>query len=89
MVLLLKNKINQNPLVYIYDTPGVLEPVFENIETGFKLACLSIKLKKSYNFFKIIDKDCLKNHAVNSDILADYLLFKLNKSSNFKYFELF
>jgi len=25
----------------MYDTPGILEPSFEDIETGFKLACLS------------------------------------------------
>lgn len=36
-----KVKINQNPLVYIYDSPGVLEPTFKEIETGIKLACLS------------------------------------------------
>ncbi|CAF0968459.1 unnamed protein product [Brachionus calyciflorus] len=68
-----KVKINNNPLVYIYDTPGVLEPRFENIETGFKLACLN----------------CVKNHQVNSDILADYLLYKLNKTKNFKYVEFY
>jgi hypothetical protein len=34
-------KVNHNPLIYMYDTPGVLEPTFEDIETGFKLACLS------------------------------------------------
>lgn len=25
----------------MYDTPGILEPSFQDIETGFKLACLS------------------------------------------------
>lgn len=34
-------KVNHNPLVYVYDTPGVLEPTFKDVETGFKLACLS------------------------------------------------
>ena len=33
--------MNQNPLVYVYDTPGILEPSFQDIEIGFKLACLS------------------------------------------------
>lgn len=28
--------------------------------------------------------DSIKNHQVNSDVLADYLLFKLNQSKNFK-----
>lgn len=32
--------------------------------------------------FKI---DCVKNHHVNSDILADYILFKLNNLNIFKY----
>ncbi len=34
---------------------------------------------------KLHKKDCIKNHQVNADILADYLLFKLNKMQNFKY----
>ena len=31
------------PLVYMFDTPGVLEPTFKNIEMGFRLSCLSKK----------------------------------------------
>ncbi len=46
-----KVKVNHNPLVYVYDTPGVLEPTFKDIETGFKLACLS---KNDFNSFKNI-----------------------------------
>ena len=34
-------KINHNQLVYMFDTPGVLEPSFKDIETGLKLAALS------------------------------------------------
>lgn len=34
-------KVNQNPTVYVLDTPGILEPSFDDIETGFKLALLS------------------------------------------------
>ena len=83
------------------DTPGILEPTFEDIETGFKLASLSIhliflklllfffflpqNLRKLFSIFLFYYKDCVKNHQINSDILADYLLFKLNKANQFKY----
>ena len=34
-------QVNVNPTIYVFDTPGILEPSFKDIETGFKLTCLS------------------------------------------------
>ena len=93
-----KVKINHSPLVYMFDTPGILEPTFDDIETGFKLACLSMSnsgscfnyASISFSFFccflhlTLSHLDCVKNHAVNANILADYILYKMNKSGNFK-----
>lgn len=62
-------KISHNPLVYVLDTPGVLSPIIRNVETGLKLAVCST----------------LQDHLVGEEIIADYLLYWLNKNNNFDY----
>lgn len=86
-------KILTHPLVYIFDTPGIfklifwikihlnlfyvkstgiLEPRFENpIEDPLKLAAC----------------DLLPSHVIGKDVVADYILFWLNKNSRFEYVE--
>lgn len=70
-----KIKISENPLFYLLDTPGILNPKVTNIDVGLKLAlCATIQ-----------------DHLVGDAIIADYLLFWLNKHKYFqyvKYFEL-
>lgn len=62
-------KVSHNPLIYILDTPGVLSPKIENIETGLKLALCATT----------------QDHLVGEEVIADYLLYWLNKNENFDY----
>lgn len=64
-------KINQEPLVYLYDTPGILPPNIPDPMTGLKLALAG----------------CSADHLVGPEFLADFLLFYLNKSRRFEYVE--
>ncbi|XP_072755164.1 mitochondrial GTPase 1 isoform X1 [Anoplolepis gracilipes] len=64
-------KISEDPLVYLFDTPGILAPSINDIHAGFKLALAG----------------CLQDHVVGSEALADYLLFWLNKNGRFEYVE--
>ncbi|KMQ90077.1 mitochondrial gtpase 1-like protein [Lasius niger] len=64
-------KISEDPIIYLFDTPGILAPSINDIHAGFKLALVG----------------CLQDHVVGSDMLADYLLFWLNKNCRFEYVE--
>uniref|UniRef100_A0A069DSD3 Mitochondrial GTPase 1 n=1 Tax=Panstrongylus megistus TaxID=65343 RepID=A0A069DSD3_9HEMI len=64
-----KIKVCQKPLVYLLDTPGILNPTISNWEEGIKLALVST----------------MQDHLVGPQVIADFLLFWLNKNKNFKY----
>lgn len=64
-----KIKISEDPLLYMIDTPGILEPKIADDEMGMKLALVG----------------CLPDHLVGEDLIADYLLYWLNKQSRFEY----
>ncbi|XP_059048279.1 mitochondrial GTPase 1 [Achroia grisella] len=67
--LMTKMRINNNPTIFMLDTPGILEPSVTDVEMGLKLAlCAS-----------------LQDHLVGEEIIADYMLYWLNKHSKFKY----
>ncbi|KAI4466513.1 mitochondrial ribosome-associated gtpase 1 [Holotrichia oblita] len=71
--VLTKIKINENPLFYMLDTPGILTPSVPNTEVGLKLAlCATIQ-----------------DHLVGEETIADYLLYWLNKHEMFKYVDVF
>ncbi|XP_046142795.1 mitochondrial GTPase 1 [Osmia bicornis bicornis] len=63
--------ISQNPNIYVLDTPGILAPRIYDVDTGLKLALVG----------------CMQDHLVGPEILADYLLFWLNKCKKFEYVE--
>ncbi|GBM30342.1 Mitochondrial GTPase 1 [Araneus ventricosus] len=64
-----KIKICDDPSIYLFDTPGVVEPNIKNIEVGLKLAlCRN-----------------LKDNLVGEELMADYLLYWLNKHKIFTY----
>ncbi|XP_055933400.1 mitochondrial GTPase 1-like [Argiope bruennichi] len=64
-----KIKICDDPSIYLFDTPGVVEPSIKNMEVGLKLAlCRN-----------------LKDNLVGEELMADYLLYWLNKHKNFTY----
>lgn len=62
-------KICDDPLVYLLDTPGILTPNIGSTEIGMKLALCA----------------CLQDHLVGPELIADYLLFWLNKHNKFVY----
>lgn len=65
-------KISRTPLIYMYDTPGILTPRITDTEQGMKLALVS----------------CLQDHLVGQTVIADFLLYWLNKNQHFGYVEL-
>ena len=66
-------KISEDPPIYLIDTPGILEPKVKDIESGLRLALCG----------------CLQDHLVGNQMIADYLLFWMNKNSKFQYMEMF
>lgn len=69
--VLTRIKISENPVMYLIDTPGILAPSIKDVDAGFKLALVG----------------CLQDHVVGSHLLADYLLFWLNRNGRFEYVE--
>lgn len=69
--VLYKIQVSENPLIYLLDTPGVLSPRIESVETGMKLALCGTIL----------------DHLVGEDIIADYLLYTLNQHQQHRYVE--
>ncbi|XP_008427963.1 mitochondrial ribosome-associated GTPase 1 isoform X2 [Poecilia reticulata] len=69
--VLTKIQVSERPLMYLLDTPGVLPPKIESVETGMKLALCGTIL----------------DHLVGEDVIADYLLFSLNRLRKFGYVE--
>ena len=62
-------KISENPDIYVLDTPGILTPKIDDIYCGLKLALVG----------------SMQDHLVGPEMLADYLLFWLNKHKQFEY----
>ncbi|XP_063538986.1 mitochondrial GTPase 1 [Cydia strobilella] len=67
--VLMKIRINNNPNIFMLDTPGILEPSVTDIEMGLKLALCGN----------------LQDHLVGEEAIADYLLYWLNKHGCFSY----
>ncbi|XP_037799337.1 mitochondrial ribosome-associated GTPase 1-like [Penaeus monodon] len=59
----------EDPKVYLLDTPGVLAPKIQDVETGLKLALAAT----------------IKDHLVGEENIADYLLYRLNRNGNHSY----
>uniref|UniRef100_A0A9L0SLR2 Mitochondrial GTPase 1 n=1 Tax=Equus caballus TaxID=9796 RepID=A0A9L0SLR2_HORSE len=62
-------QVCERPLMFLLDTPGVLAPRIESVETGLKLALCGTVL----------------DHLVGEETLADYLLYTLNRHELFGY----
>ncbi|XP_037660535.1 mitochondrial ribosome-associated GTPase 1 isoform X1 [Choloepus didactylus] len=62
-------QVCERPLMFLLDTPGVLAPRIESVETGLKLALCGTVL----------------DHLVGEETMADYLLFTLNQHQLFGY----
>lgn len=68
-----KIKLSEKPLFYMLDTPGILTPSIPNTEVGLKLALCAT----------------IHDHIVGENIVADYLLYTLNKLKHFEYVKYF
>ncbi|KAM5271874.1 mitochondrial ribosome-associated GTPase 1 [Ctenodactylus gundi] len=62
-------QVSERPLMFLLDTPGVLSPRIESVETGLKLALCGTVL----------------DHLVGEETMADYLLYTLNRHQLFGY----
>ncbi|NWR63207.1 MTG1 GTPase, partial [Bucorvus abyssinicus] len=67
--VLTRIQVCEKPLMYLVDTPGVLPPKLGDVETGMKLALCG----------------GIRDHLVGQYIMADYLLYALNKQKHFRY----
>ncbi|XP_076017063.1 mitochondrial ribosome-associated GTPase 1 [Genypterus blacodes] len=67
--VLTKIQVSERPVIHLLDTPGVLPPKIESVESGMKLALCGTIL----------------DHLVGEDIIADYLLYSLNRLERFSY----
>ncbi|NXJ55556.1 MTG1 GTPase, partial [Spizaetus tyrannus] len=67
--VLTRIQVCEKPLMYLVDTPGVLPPKLGDMEMGMKLALCG----------------AIRDHLVGEDIMADYLLYALNKQQQFGY----
>nr|XP_018901756.1 PREDICTED: mitochondrial GTPase 1 [Bemisia tabaci] len=66
-------KVSTDPLVYVFDTPGIWTPYIPDIETGMKLALC----------------ETTQDHLVQFLNMADYLLYWFNKNKQFRYLQTF
>ncbi|KAF3842143.1 hypothetical protein F7725_024094 [Dissostichus mawsoni] len=69
--VLTRIQVCERPIIHLLDTPGVLPPKIESVETGMKLALCGTIL----------------DHLVGEEIIADYLLYSLNRLGEFSYVE--
>ncbi|KAJ6661719.1 hypothetical protein lerEdw1_013241 [Lerista edwardsae] len=69
--VLTKIQVCEQPLMFLLDTPGVLSPRIESVETGLKLALCG----------------AIRDHLVGEETIADYLLYILNHQQQFSYVE--
>ncbi|KAL0964156.1 hypothetical protein UPYG_G00319960 [Umbra pygmaea] len=67
--VLTRIQVCERPIIHLLDTPGVLPPKIQSLETGLKLALCGTIL----------------DHLVGEDIIADYLLFSLNRLEKYGY----
>ncbi|XP_038048614.1 mitochondrial ribosome-associated GTPase 1-like [Patiria miniata] len=68
-----KIKVSERPEIWLLDTPGIMTPFVKDVEVGMKLALCGT----------------LQDHAVGTDIIADYLLYVLNRYNHNRYVEFY
>ena len=64
-----KIRVHDEPLVYLLDSPGILMPNIKDMHVALKLSLCA----------------SLKDSAVGEQLIADYLLFRLNQQLRFEY----
>jgi len=66
-----KIRVCEKPLVFVFDTPGIMQPEISDMEVAMKLVLCAT----------------LKDHQIGVQTVADYMLYLLNKCQHFKYVE--
>ncbi|CAH1773658.1 unnamed protein product [Owenia fusiformis] len=66
-------RVCNRPKIYVFDTPGIMNPNIKDVEVGMKLALCAN----------------LKDHLVGPDVIVDYMLYWLNKHKQFDYVDHF
>jgi len=66
-------KVSQKPLIYVFDSPGIVPPKVPGLDAGMRLAACN----------------CLPEKIVGQVDIADYILFFLNSRRNFTYVDYF
>lgn len=90
-----KIKVCDQPLVYLLDTPGILEPQVRDVEAGFRLALCGmpyiflpilpiLPTLFIFNTNLILIAASMQDHLVGIINIADYLLYWLNKNGHFR-----
>ena len=65
-------KVNEDPPSYLLDSPGVMIPSTDDPEVWLKLALIG----------------AIKDSQVDEEVMADYLLWKMNTTQNYGYLNL-
>ncbi|XP_041476150.1 mitochondrial ribosome-associated GTPase 1-like [Lytechinus variegatus] len=65
--------VSEQPRVWLFDTPGITTPFIQNVEIGMKLAIMGT----------------LQDHMVGTELIADYILFTLNRLQKFRYVDVY
>lgn len=62
-------RVGTNPDLFLFDTPGVLVGKFDSVDVGMRLGLVG----------------AIRDQRIGEEILADYLLFTLNRLRAFRY----
>lgn len=75
-----KIKICDHPRkLYLYDSPGILEPSFKTKDDN-----------ENYDaFFKCAAVGCMSDKVIGNELIADYILYWLNKNEKYQYMDYF
>lgn len=95
-----KIKICDNPKkIYLYDTPGILEPSFHRLETNADIeAMMRCAVCGNYTYFIFMHiiivvflllLGNISEKVLEAELTADYLLYWMNKMANYQYVEWF
>lgn len=68
-----KIQICDEPKMYVVDSPGITSHYIDTLETGIKLALIG----------------CFPDHMIGQHLIADYLLYTLNKHNQLSYVDIF
>lgn len=88
-----KIRVCHSPPIFVFDTPGVLAPGVRNPEDYLKLGivCMccddSCSLTRSNTFLAV--SASLSDETVGVELIADYLLYWLNREQKFNYVNYF